>query len=255
MSDEPTGKFAERAHRHHALVHQFLEQGHGIRGIARRLGWGRHTVQRYARAAHWTELLTGQWASPRPSKLDPFKPYLDQRIADGRRNARQLHREITERGFDGSYAIVSTYVAAHRPTPAPIPPSPPTVREVTASLLRHPDHLAEEEHLLLKSICARCPELNTLTSHVRSFATMLTTLTGQDLPTWIEEVSGDNLPGVSTFAKGLRQDLSAVIQGLTTPWNSGPVEGVVNKIKMLKRQMFGRAGTALLRKRIMAERR
>jgi hypothetical protein len=59
------------------------------------------------------------------------------------------------------------------------------------------------------------------------------------------------LPGISSFAKGLEQDLDAVTQGLTTSWRSGPVEGRVNHIKMIKRQMFGRAGLPLLRKRVL----
>ena len=80
---------------------------------------------------------------------------------------------------------------------------------------------------------------------------MMTQLTGQDLPQWISDTRDANLPGLSSFAKGLEQDLNAVTQGLTTHWNSGPVEGRVNHIKMLKRQMFGRAGLPLLRKRVL----
>lgn len=65
------------------------------------------------------------------------------------------------------------------------------------------------------------------------------------------EATDANLPGISSFAAGLNSDLDAVTAGLTTDWNSGPVEGAVNQIKMLKRQMFGRAGFGLLRKRIL----
>ena len=92
---EPAGKSAERARRHHALVHELLAQGTGIRAIARHLGWGRHTVQRYARAATWQELADGRWQAPRPSMLDPFKPHLDQRADGGCGNVAQLFREIT----------------------------------------------------------------------------------------------------------------------------------------------------------------
>src|SRR5262249_41456169 len=91
---ELTGKFAERARRNHAMVHELLADGHGIRTIARHLGWGRHTVQRYARAAAWQELVDGRWQAPRPSKLDPFKPHLHQRTGDGCGNAARLFREI-----------------------------------------------------------------------------------------------------------------------------------------------------------------
>jgi transposase len=80
---------------------------------------------------------------------------------------------------------------------------------------------------------------------------MLTTLDGLRLPEWITEAVTSDLPGISTFAAGLESDFDAVTAGLTTDWNSGPVEGTVNRIKMLKRQMFGRAGFPLLRKRVL----
>jgi transposase len=74
---------------------------------------------------------------------------------------------------------------------------------------------------------------------------------GQDLPAWIAAVLADNLPCLASFAAHLEHDLAAVTCGLTMRWNSGPVEGRVNHIKMLKRQMFGRAGLPLLRKRVL----
>ena len=80
---------------------------------------------------------------------------------------------------------------------------------------------------------------------------MMTELTGQDLPKWMADARAAGLPGISSFAKGLEQDLHAVTNGLTMNWSSGPVEGRVNHIKMVKRQMFGRAGLPLLRKRVL----
>jgi hypothetical protein len=238
---QPAGKFAERTRRHHAMVHQLLTDGHGIRTIARHLGWGRHTVQRYARAATWQELVDGRWQAPRPSKLDPFKPHLHQRAGEGCGNAAQLFREIRALGYPGSYSIVRDYLDQHRPAKAPLRPPPPTVREVTGWLTRHPDSLTEDERPQLTALLDRCPELQAASDHVRSFATMLTTLTGQDLPQWISDVTAAGLPGLASFAHGLEQDLDAVTAGLTSRWNSGPVEGRVNHIKMIKRQMFGRA--------------
>jgi transposase len=247
----PAGKYAERARRHHALVHDLLAQGRGLREIARHLGWGPHTVQRYARAATWQELVDGRWQGPRPSKLDPFKPYLDQHAAEGHGSFTRLFREIRERGYDGSYSVVRDYLDQHRPARAPLPQAPPTVRDVTGWLTRHPDSLTEDDRPRLKAILDRCPELQAASGQVRAFATMLTQLTGQDLPQWIAHARDAALPGISSFARGLEQDLDAVTNGLTTPWNSGPVEGRVNHIKMIKRQMFGRAGLPLLRKRVL----
>jgi transposase len=249
---EPAGKFAERARRHHAMVHELLAGGQGIRTIARHLGWGRHTVQRYARAATWQELVDGRWQGPRASKLDPFKPHLHQRADEGCSNAAQLFREIGALGYTGSYSIVRGYLDQHRPGKAPLTPPPPTVRKVTGWLTRRPESLTEDEQPTLKALLARCPELRAASDHIRSFATMLTQLTGQDhLAQWISDVKDAELPGLSSFAKGLEQDLDAVTHGLTSRWNSGPVEGRVNHIKMIKRQMFGRAGLPLLRKRVL----
>jgi transposase len=248
---DPSGKYADRARRHHALVHELLAEGRGLREIARYLGWGLHTVQRYARAATWQELADGRWQGPRASKLDPFKPYLSQRTGEGCGNGAQLFREIQDRGYTGSYSVVRSYLDLHRPAKEPLPPAPPTVRDVTGWLTRHPDSLTEDDRPQLKAVLERCPQLQAASDQVRAFAAMLTQLTGQDLPQWISNARDAGLPGISSFAKGLEQDLDAVTQGLTTRWNSGPVEGRVNHIKMIKRQMFGRAGLPLLRKRVL----
>jgi transposase len=184
--------------------------------------------------------------------LDPFKPHLHQRADEGCGNFAQLFREISSLGYTGSYATVRAYLEQRRPAKAPLTtPRPPTVREVTGWLTRHPDSLTEDERPQLKALLERCPELRAASGHVRTFARMLTQLTGQNLPQWISGVRAAELPGLSSFAKGLEQDLDAVTQGLTSRWNSGPVEGRVNHIKMIKRQMFGWAGLPLLRKRVL----
>ncbi|MFF7242075.1 transposase [Streptomyces collinus] len=80
---------------------------------------------------------------------------------------------------------------------------------------------------------------------------MVCDLGGNSLPSWIDAVHADDLPALHAFADGLQRDHQAVTAGPTLPWSSGPVEGHVNRIKMLKRQMSGRAGFALLRKRVL----
>jgi len=227
---EPTGRYAERARRHHTLVHELLAQGRGLREIARHLGWGLHTVQRHARAATWQELADGRWQGPRASKLDPFKPYLDQHTGHSHGSCTRLFRQIRELGYDGSYSVVRSYLDRHRPAQAALPPAPPTVREVTGWLTRHPDSLTGDKQPKLNALLERCPELRAADAQVRAFARMLTQLTGQVLPQWISDAQASGLPGLSSFAKGLTQDLDAITQGLTTRWNSGPVEGRVNHI-------------------------
>ncbi|WP_307822113.1 ISL3 family transposase [Streptomyces coffeae] len=253
-TDAPTGKFAERARVHHALVHELLAQGVSLRGIAHHLGWGRHTVQRYARAARWQDMVKGR-KRQLPSKLDPFKSYLAERWAEADRKvtALDLYREIAARGFRGHYSIVCDWIRRDLPRRQGFTPAPPplSVRQVTGWLTRHPATLTEEEKLHRKAVLDRCPELASAAEMTSSFAEMLTTLDGLCLPAWITEAVTSGLPGISTFAAGLEGDFDAVTAGLTTDWNSGPVEGAVNRIKMLKRQMFGRAGFPLLRKRVL----
>jgi hypothetical protein len=115
------------------MVHELPADGHGIRTIAQHLGWGRHTVQRYARAATWQELVDGCWQAPRPSKLDPSTPLTPARGRLWQR--RPAVPEIGALGYTGSYPTVRDYLNQRRPEEAPLPP---TVRDVTGWLTRHP---------------------------------------------------------------------------------------------------------------------
>ena len=95
------------------------------------------------------------------------------------------------------------------------------------------------------------PAPGALAGHLRAFAEMMTSRQGQHLPEWLAKVEADDQPQLHSFATGIRSDLQAVTNGLTLPYSSGAVEGNVNRIKMIKRQMYGRAGFALLRKRVL----
>lgn len=128
---------------------------------------------------------------------------------------------------------------------------PPSPRTVAGWILRRPTALFEAEQVQLKTVLAHCPELDALTRYVRSFAVMLTERQGELLPDWLDAVRQDDLLSLHTLAAGIDRDRDAVIAGLTLPWSSGVVEGHVNRIKMLKRQMYGRAGFELLRKRVL----
>ena len=212
---------------------------------------GGNTVRRTARAATPEEPLTGRH-QPRPSQLDPYKPHLDKRWAEGHTNAIHLHAELQELGYRGSYQTISDYLRSRRRRRIRVvAPAPPGVRQVTGWMTRHPEHLSDDERRQFTSVLAHCPELTALHGHVRAFAEILTTRSGQHLKDWITATRAEDLPGLHTFATGLAKDWDAVLQGLTTRWNSGPAEGRVNHIKMIKRQMFGRAKLPLLRKRVL----
>ncbi len=128
---------------------------------------------------------------------------------------------------------------------------PPSPRTVAGRILRRTNSLTEAEQLCLKAVLVHCPELDALNRHVRFFAETLTERQGQRLPEWLHAVRNDNLPGLHILAAGIDRDRDAVIAGLTLPWSSGVVEGHVNRIKMFKRQMFGRVGFLRLRRRVL----
>ena len=122
---------------------------------------------------------------------------------------------------------------------------------MTSWLLRHPASLDADEQLRLKEVLARCPDLDAVAGHVAAFAEVMCGLGGERLGEWIARVEADQLPDLHSFTGGLKRDLAAVVNGLTLPYSSGAVEGAVNRIKMLKRQMYGRASFDLLRKRVL----
>ncbi|MFF1419546.1 hypothetical protein [Streptomyces sp. NPDC058280] len=114
----------------HALVHELLAQGHSRRSIARHLGWGLNTVLRYARAATWQDTLREN--RRRLSRLDPYKPYLERRFAEGCTNVTRLHGELIADNAPVTYQMVRAYIAALRATPPQAASPPPTVRRSPA---------------------------------------------------------------------------------------------------------------------------
>ncbi|MFJ1551679.1 ISL3 family transposase, partial [Streptomyces sp. NPDC088246] len=244
-------RFANRIRTRHATVHALLEAGHSRRSIGRQLRMTHRTVKSLADAVRPEDLFRGQWQHNQTSALDEYKPYLDDRWNEGCTNAWKLWEEIVPLGYLGSYGIVSAYIRKKRTSPRPVTAQPPAPRTVTKWILSRPESLTETEQLRLKAVLANCPELDALTGHVRSFAQMLTERQGERLPQWLHAVRQDDLPSLHTLAAGIDRDRDAVTAGLTLPWSSGVVEGHVNRIKMLKRQMFGRAGFHLLRKRVL----
>ncbi|MFF6888937.1 ISL3 family transposase [Streptomyces sp. NPDC012421] len=248
---EPVGRRAARKKAAHALVHEMLAQGHSRRAIARHLGWGLNTVLRYANAARWQDTIREN--RPRPSRLDPYKTYLERRFAEGCTSVTRLHDELIAKHAPVTYGMVRAHIATLRGVPYAAPPRPPTVRQVTGWLTRHPTTLSEEDRAGLKDVLARCPELDTVAVHVRNFGEMLTGRLGATLPAWTDAVDASQLPGLTGFALHLYRDLDAVTAGLTLDWSSGSIEGAVNRIKKIKRQLYGRAGFELLRKLILLQ--
>ena len=166
---------------------------------------------------------------------------------------RHLYAEITSRGYRGGQNIVRQYVRQFRAVAriSRPPRKPPSVRRVVSWIMTDPDHMTTTHQQKLDAILAASPDLDRLVGHVRSFATMMCSRRGHELEAWMAAVDADDQPALRSFVLGLRRDQDAVTAGLSLPWNSGAVEGHVNRIKMLKRQMFGRAKPDLLRKRVL----
>ncbi|SPL99260.1 Mobile element protein [[Actinomadura] parvosata subsp. kistnae] len=159
-----------------------------------------------------------------------------------------LLREIKSMGYQGGSTLLYRYLGQGRAEDAPAPPSP---RRVASWIMTDPAHLSPGRTTRLQEVLDCCLELKQATEHVRTFADLLTQRQGHRLDDWIADVRAGDLHPLRSFAEGLLIDHDAVVAGLTLPYSNGPTEGVVNKIKLLKRQMYGRAGLARLRKRIL----
>lgn len=248
----PEPRIVTRTRERYGDIQDRVAAGQSQAEICRATGLDRRTVRKFARAGSVDELLAR--AVNRESKLDEFKPYLCRRWNEGAREAAALHAELREQGWKGSVQTVRRYLAPFRTEDAPAvpPPAVPKTRQITRLLLTRPDHLKPEEQAQLGGLLAQCPHLSSLAAHVRTFAEMMANLTGAaDLDQWLAAVDADDQPDLHSFATGIRNDKEAVINGLTLPLSSGKVEGTVNKIKTVKRQMYGRAAFPLLRRRIM----
>jgi hypothetical protein len=248
-------RLVTRTRDRHAAIWELLDAGRSLGAISRSLSLDRGTVQRFAREPDVDKLLVK--ATSRDTRLDPFKPWINQRWNEGITGAAALHAELRGQGWTGSEQAVRRYVRPFRrlaaaPAPAPVVPK---TRQITRWLLTRPDHLQPGELDQLTALLARCPHLESLAGHVRGFAEMMTARLGQQqLEPWLAAVEAEDQadqPDLRSFAIGIRRDQDAVTAGLSLPFSSGVVEGNVNKIKMIKRQMYGRASFDLLRKRVI----
>jgi transposase len=236
----------------HAAVQALAARGLGLRAIARELGVDRKTARRFAQAATSEQAVAR--AVSRPTILDRYQPHLHRRWTEGCHDPAVLHAEITALGYRGSVRTVYRYLQPLRAglPPAALAPSSLKIGEVTSWLLRRTEDLNPRQQHLLAELRGHCSQLDRLAEHVTSFAKMMTKRTGeQQLTGWLQRVEADDQPELHTFAAGIRQDLAAVTAGLTLPYSSGPVEGNVNRLKAIKRQMYGRASLDLLRKRVI----
>ncbi|MCX4852088.1 ISL3 family transposase [Streptomyces sp. NBC_00893] len=235
----------ERWHQVHAL----LDQGVGLLDCARRLQLALNTVKRYARVPEPEQLKKAP--QYRPTLVDPYRDHLRRRREeDPAVSVRQLLQEIKKRGYQGSSNLLYRYinqgrVESDRPAVSP--------RRLKGLLCTEPEQLKDKDRELLTALTGACPEMTALAGHIRSFAALLTPAAdnARHLEEWISQVREDDLPHLHAFTRGLERDHDAVVNGLTLPFHNGGTEGVNTKTKLIKRQMYGRAGFRLLRHRIL----
>ena len=255
--------------RHERLVEQWKDirrlylAGADLRHICKMLGISARTVYRYKDLA---EPPPRRAYKRKKSVLDPYVPYLLGRWDEGCRNGKRLFREIRERGYRNSEETCARFIAqlrraeANGKPPSSVPRArkgsvaglSPTSKNVAALFMRREEKLSEEQKEYLGKLCDSDGALADARRLTQEFAKMVRDLEGEKLDGWLEEAGACGAPTMRNFAVGLRKDFAAVRAGLTETWSNGPVEGFVHKLKLLKRQGYGRAGFELLRARMLA---
>jgi transposase len=246
-----SGRLMDRNAQRHAEIHALMAQGLTTSAIARRIKLDRKTVRRFASVERPSDLLGPR--GRRHTTLDPFLPYLASRWRAGQHVAAFLFDEVRQRGYCGSKRTVRRQLAGWR-TAEPPPPAHamlPGPRTLAWLLLRRPSDLDEKEQVVLKQLYERSPELEPARKLAQHFLRLVRERQGRELDGWVADVHATGPPELRGFSRNLQHDWDAVHAGLTERWSSGSVEGNVNKLKVAKRQMFGRARFDLLRKRVL----
>jgi transposase len=254
---------AQRARRKRRIerfqqVHERHRQGHSARRIARELGMSTNTVPRYLRCKAPPDWKPGRgWRS----RWDKHREWLDARIAEGDTNASRLYRQLTASGFRGSYSSVQRYVRKRlgvtgkkreRVNAArPSDPPPPSPRQLSFEWVRRPEDRKPNEQRRIDAIRASSDELAAGFGLADEFAEMLRKRSRGTLGDWLVKGEASSCPEIRRFAEGIHRDEAAVLAAMTERWSNGPVEGHVNRLKMIKRQMYGRAGFRLLMARVL----
>jgi transposase len=233
--------------------------------IAKQLGIHRATVFRHLQKPTFPERQSRRGKGR--SVLRPYKDDLVQRWNDGCLTARRLFREIQQQGYTGSYNTVAQYTQRLRqaqglpprqrtprqPRPEVAEPTTPalTPRGATWLILKREAHRDEDEKQQIATLQEQHDAFAEAIDLAQDFAALVRHRQPERLDAWLERAAQSALKAFARFASGLRDDYEAVKAGVTFPWSTGPVEGQINRLKMLKRQMFGRANIALLRLRVL----
>jgi transposase len=233
--------------------------------IARQLGIHRSTVFRHLQKTAFPARQSRRGKGR--SVLSPYKDYLVQRWNDGCLTALRLFREIQKQGYAGSYNTVVQYTQRLRqaqglpprqrtprqPRPEVVEPTTPvlTPRGATWLILKREANRDEDEKQQLAQLQGHHAAFAEAIDVAQDFADLVRQRQPERLDAWLERAAQSAVKAFGRFASGLRADYEAVKTAMTLPWSTGPVEGQINRLNMLKRQMFGRANIDLLRLRVL----
>jgi transposase len=238
-------------------VNALYQQGGSILGIARQLHIGHRRVRKFVRSPSFPE-----WGKPARTRsaIDPYRPYLQERWQQGCQETGQLWQEVQERGFTGSRMMVYRWVQLQRDEPALAPAQTQNqAKRTTQSMaprhlawlfLRDPEHLEKQEEQAL-SFLRKTPNVEMAYGLAQQLVKMVKERNAQALETWLWDCQMSGISDLVTFAQGLGKEGSAFHAALSLPYSNGPVEGKINKLKYIKRSMYGRSGFPLLRQKVL----
>jgi transposase len=246
----------EQRYDRYQQVIALYEQGLGSTEISRRVGLSRRTLERWINEGDFPEIKRRR---KRRSVFDPYAEYVLSRWEQGCTNGLQLCQEIQAQGYQGSaqtvYRFVRTLRKKRRIIWKPEVPHAPLqdfcAHEAVWLFARDPDSLDEKEQETLTAICQSSETAGLTYQLVQEFRHMLHHREAEKLETWLAKCTSSQIRELQSFVQGVERDKAAVVAGLTLPQNNGLVEGKVNKLKLIKRMGYGRAGFALLRQRVL----
>ncbi|MEP7307671.1 MAG: transposase, partial [Acidobacteriota bacterium] len=241
------------------LVKRLRAAGRSAQAIMRETGIGRCYVTKWIRLE---ELPERNRMEPRVGMPEFYRAYLMRRWAEGCQSVRVVMAEIQALGYVGCYGGLARLLAPwrlHGPTPenpaiGGVPVASVFSRHVSpqiaAALLGQPRALLTERQAdTVDALKAHCPGVTTMRRLMLSFRTILRVGKVRTLHQWMVRAHATQIAALQRFVRKLRQDLRAVEGAVRERWSNGPVEGHINRLKMLRRQMYGRAGVELLRAR------
>ena len=223
--------------------------GASISRIAAQLGADRKTIRVWLQAGG-----PSLWRKPpRAGVLAPHLGRLEQRWAEGCRNAALLWRELVGLGFAGRYGTVRSWAGQRRKADPEVTTGvasgqPPSSRRLARMLMTDTDTLPEAEQAFISALLAQAPELANGIAIAKRLNLLLRRKSQESLAAVLADAAGTPL---AEFAASLRHDFAAVQAALDLPWTTSPAEGQINRLKMLKRTMYGRASFPLLRARVL----